>query len=172
MSPPALEQTVNTCLAKDPEDRWQGAGDLGRQLKIIRGGSQTSETATVVRMPPRRFLPWMFASFLVGGVLIGLIVSSFTSQPVSTPRPLVRFDVTPPAGTPLNLASNDRDVTVSPDGRRIAYFAGASTLERYLYVRELDQIEGTPIVEAPNQFEPFMSPDGEWVGFVIRATIH
>ena len=165
MSPPALEQTVNTCLTKDPEDRWQGAGDLGRQLKIIRGGSQTSEAATVVRMPRRLSLPWMLAFFLVVGVLLGLMVSSLTSPPASTPRPLVRFDVSPPAGTTLQVAINSPDVAVSPDGRRIAYIAGAST-ERYLYVRELDQIEGTPIVEAPQHFDPFMSPDSEWIGFV------
>ncbi len=40
LSPIALDEIVKTCLAKDPDDRWQSAGDLGRQLKIIQGGSQ------------------------------------------------------------------------------------------------------------------------------------
>ena len=101
MSPPALEQTIKTCLEKNPEDRWQGAGDLGRQLKIVLGGSQSSATAVGVRMPRRQSLPWILASFLVVGVLTGLIVSSLTSPPASTPRPLVWSDVTP-ADTPFN----------------------------------------------------------------------
>src|SRR6202162_4113079 len=33
MTPPALERVVKTCLAKDPEDRWQTARDLTRELK-------------------------------------------------------------------------------------------------------------------------------------------
>ena len=33
MTPPALDHVVQTCLAKKPDDRWQSAGDVGRQLK-------------------------------------------------------------------------------------------------------------------------------------------
>ena len=41
LSPPALDHVVGTCLAKNPNERWQTAGDVGRQLKWIReGGSQ------------------------------------------------------------------------------------------------------------------------------------
>ncbi|HKD17162.1 MAG TPA: serine/threonine-protein kinase, partial [Thermoanaerobaculia bacterium] len=32
MSPPALDRVVRKCLAKDPEDRWQSAADLGSEL--------------------------------------------------------------------------------------------------------------------------------------------
>ena len=31
----ALERAVATCLAKDPDERWQNAGDLARELKWI-----------------------------------------------------------------------------------------------------------------------------------------
>ena len=33
MSPPALERLVKQCLAKDPDDRWQSAADLKRELR-------------------------------------------------------------------------------------------------------------------------------------------
>jgi serine/threonine protein kinase len=46
MSPPALDRVVKKCLAKDPEDRWQNAADLGSELKWI--GESGS---------PRRSLP-------------------------------------------------------------------------------------------------------------------
>src|SRR5499433_3715738 len=32
MSPPGLDRLVKSCLAKDPEDRWQSAGDVGKEL--------------------------------------------------------------------------------------------------------------------------------------------
>ena len=32
LSPPALERTIMQCLAKNPDDRWQTAGDLKREL--------------------------------------------------------------------------------------------------------------------------------------------
>src|SRR5262245_37903565 len=35
MTPASLEHTVRTCLAKDPEDRWQSAHDLKAQLRWI-----------------------------------------------------------------------------------------------------------------------------------------
>src|SRR5206468_2132009 len=40
LSPPALERVVRTCLAKDPDDRWQSARDLAREIRWIGTGSQ------------------------------------------------------------------------------------------------------------------------------------
>jgi len=33
MSPPGLDRLVRQCLAKDPDERWQSAGDIHRELK-------------------------------------------------------------------------------------------------------------------------------------------
>jgi hypothetical protein len=33
LSPPALERVVQTCLAKDPDERWQTAHDVRLQLE-------------------------------------------------------------------------------------------------------------------------------------------
>ncbi len=49
MIPPALDRVVKTCLAKDPDDRWQTAHDVMLQLKwIAEGGSQAGIPAPVV----------------------------------------------------------------------------------------------------------------------------
>ena len=40
MTPPALDRLVRTCLAKDPDERWQSARDLAQELEwIAREGS-------------------------------------------------------------------------------------------------------------------------------------
>src|SRR5712692_8290346 len=47
MTPPALDRTVKTCLAKDLDGRWQTASDLTRELKwIAEGGSQVTLAPT------------------------------------------------------------------------------------------------------------------------------
>ena len=38
MTPPALDRVIKTCFAKDPDERWQTAGDLCRELKWIAEG--------------------------------------------------------------------------------------------------------------------------------------
>ncbi|MGA7686602.1 MAG: serine/threonine-protein kinase, partial [Terriglobales bacterium] len=46
MSPPALDRVVRTCMAKDPDDRWQTAHDVKLQLEwIAEGGSQAGVPA-------------------------------------------------------------------------------------------------------------------------------
>ena len=42
MTPPGFDRIVRKCLAKDPEDRWQSAADLGSELKWISEGSQAA----------------------------------------------------------------------------------------------------------------------------------
>ena len=43
LTPPALDRVVATCLAKDPDERWQSAHDMGKELKWIRdAGSEAA----------------------------------------------------------------------------------------------------------------------------------
>ena len=51
---------------------------------------------------------------------------------------------------------------ISPDGSRVVYVGNNGT---QLFVRALDALE--PVAIATGQIrEPFVSPDGQWVGFV------
>ena len=54
------------------------------------------------------------------------------------------------------------DVVISPDGTRIIYASGTPP---QLYVRSTDQLESTPLLGTQNARTPFISPDGNWVGF-------
>ena len=53
LTPPLLDHIVSRCLAKDPDERWQGASDLTRELQWI---SQTGALGrgTVPPHPPGR----------------------------------------------------------------------------------------------------------------------
>ena len=166
MAPPALDDTVKTCLAKDPEDRWQSAGDLGRQLKIIQGASQPSVAVPVVpaaqRASWRQAMPWMLATLVVGSLITGLAVWSLTRSP--TPR-LERFAVPPPAPLTVAVSFANRSIAISPDGTRVVYTAtGGNPLQ--LDVRAVEELAATPLeISNAQVFGPFVSPDSAWVGF-------
>src|SRR5262244_222740 len=46
MTPSDLDHIIRTCLAKDPEERWQSSGDVARQLKRVQQGAPSVATAS------------------------------------------------------------------------------------------------------------------------------
>src|SRR5437899_152409 len=75
MTPPALERVVKTCLAKDPEERWQSAHDLKSELAwIAQAGSQAGVAAPVVATRrSREKTAWaLAAAFLLAALLLGI----------------------------------------------------------------------------------------------------
>jgi eukaryotic-like serine/threonine-protein kinase len=55
-------------------------------------------------------------------------------------------------------------LAISPDGTRIVYVGRhAGTVQ--LYMRRLDQFDSSVIAGTEGAFNPFFSPDGQWIGF-------
>src|SRR5499425_411922 len=110
MTPPALERLVKTCLAKDPEDRWQNAGDVARELKWVAEGSAAGVAAPVAvssRRRTREQIAWAIAALAVAAAAwLGL--SRGRPEP-DTPQRLVRTNILLPEKVFLNNAM------VSPD---------------------------------------------------------
>ena len=60
----------------------------------------------------------------------------------------------------------------SPDGTRLVYAANLTGRSQQLYVRDLDDLEARPLDGTENAYEPFFSPDGEWVvGFFTPTSM-
>ena len=162
MSPPALDQIVKTCVAKDPENRWHSAGDIERQLRwIVDAGSSVAVTVAPLRATRRQVIPLVVAA-LVAGVVMG--VATWVLKPQApSPRPLARFAVTPPAPDWLDISTTNVDLTISLDGTLIVNRALG---QNGLVMRALDQLEAARQAELGRVFSPFMSPDGVSVGFM------
>ena len=144
MSPALLDSVVKTCLAKDPEGRWQSAGDVGRQLEFIQGGSRPSVAARVVVAPEpvrSRRARGLAVTALVLGLAIGGVGVWSVMQPA--PRSVARFAI-PVKGlaTSINAGINS-PVALSPDGKTVAYLSVREGAQ--LYQRSLDQLEAVPI---------------------------
>lgn len=74
LTPPALQRLVETCLAKDPADRWQTAHDVMLHLQwIAEGGSAAGVAAPLVKQRKNRErIAWS----LMAVALLGLITVS------------------------------------------------------------------------------------------------
>jgi serine/threonine protein kinase len=83
-----------------------------------------------------------------------------------------RFAIVTPPAQPLNVASNDRDLALSPDGRYLVYRAiGSMTNGSALFLRALDRLEARQISDIDNAYTPFFSPDSRWVAFFERGML-
>ena len=65
-------------------------------------------------------------------------------------------------------------VELSPDGTRLVYVSG-TTQTQQMYVRPLNQLDAAKLAEgntgATSPYQPFFSPDGQWLGYVTAAEL-
>ncbi len=161
MTPPAFDRVVKTCLAKDPEDRWQSAHDVAGELKWISEGSQAGAPVVIVaRRKHRERLAWTLAVlFFAAGALA--TVGYFHRAP--KPAMPVHFEVFPPGKGTFN--NTDSPVTLSPDGRQMVFGVREETGRSYLWVRSLDSAEARRLDATEDAYDPFWSPDGRFIAY-------
>ncbi|MFZ1947410.1 MAG: serine/threonine-protein kinase, partial [bacterium] len=132
LTPPGLDRLVRQCLAKDPDERWQSAADVRRELEWIAGGSSAAAMPAVRQR--RRRLPAGILG-LVGGVLVALMALVYALGPWSAHRAeigLVRFSITSPPGAVMWTPAEPE---VSRDGQLLAFTADDSSGTSRIYVR-------------------------------------
>jgi eukaryotic-like serine/threonine-protein kinase len=157
LAPPALDSLVRTCLAKDPEDRWQNVRDISTALKWILNTTTSAIEPVSSGFRWRRFL-WLAAGLIIGSLIVGLLL--WKPEPTPIKRNVVRFAI--PLPTIDRLAG--LDIAISPDGRKLVYSASSNELQQ-LFLRPIDQLKSIPIEGTEGARYPFFSPDGLWLGF-------
>jgi Tol biopolymer transport system component/predicted Ser/Thr protein kinase len=165
MIPPAVNRVVKTCLAKDPEDRFQTAHDVKLQLQwIAEGGSQAGVPAPVAaRRKSRERLAWgVAAAAVVAAAALGF---GFVRRAPAPPR-AVRFEVAAPEGVIAIDAPR-----VSPDGRYLAFSATDSEGKTRIWVRPLNALTAQPLNGTEGTGRPFWSPDSRFLGFIAEGKL-
>ena len=167
VAPASLNRIVATCLAKDPDARWQSVVDLRRELQWIKAAGPDADTATTAA--GRRALPgWRLAT---AAVLFAGVAAVMTGAAVWSIRPSSATAVSRTA-VALTLDNHITDgadaapVALSRDGSQLAFKAGGQ-----LYLRSLDSFEAKPIPGTVGASAPFFSPDGHWLGFFANSKL-
>ncbi|MGA7380896.1 MAG: protein kinase [Terriglobales bacterium] len=159
LTPPAFEHVVNTCLAKNPDDRFQTAHDVRLQLKWI-GQSGASSVKPAGREPSGRGVGgWIAAGGLVI-VLMALVIWRRASKP---------DERTAYFAAPLPFSA--QDLAVSPNGHTIAVVGRESERKSLLWIYEPGSREATSIANTDGANFPFWSPDGRSLGFFAEGRL-
>ena len=161
MTPPALDRLIKKCLAKEPDQRWQSAGDVADELKwVAEAGAEASAAApAMIRGRNRERLAWIVASMLLLGLAAALlfIVANFRRPPSEVSA--TRFVISASEKQGLLYPS------ISPDGRRVVYPASTEGKQQ-LWIRQLDSVTPQLLPGTEKTFYPvFWSPDGRYIAF-------
>ncbi len=173
LTPPALEYAVSTCLAKDPDERWQDVHDLVKQLRwVSQSGSQAA--APLIAMPSRRrrrreILAWAVASVAVVAAILLLIMQAWF-QPAQRPIHSVilapdktAFDATGDFGGPAVL---------SPNGEMMVFAAKGADNPKTLWVRSLRNPAAQRLDGTEGASFPFWAPDSRMIAFFAGGKLN
>lgn len=170
--PIQLDLVIGRTLEKDRELRYQSAADLAADLKRLQRPSVSGERpALLARAPSSRL--WKLAtavSLAMSGVLVALLWSGRTPTVTSD----ARFTIGPAPQTAFTLSGTivpSMTVTISPDGRRLVYLAGARGERPRLWTRLLASLDTVPLVGTEDASYPFWSPDSQSLGFFADGAL-
>jgi serine/threonine protein kinase/Tol biopolymer transport system component len=161
MTPPALDRVVKTCLAKDPEERWQSAHDIKSELAwIAQAGSEAVAPMPVLaRRRSRERLAWALAGV---AALAAAWLAVFPLRRGASPEHAIRLSLSPPAKAPFEFFNNAK---ISPDGLRVAFVAHLAGHKSQLWIRPLHSLSAQALAGTEGADDLFWSPDSRFLGF-------
>jgi eukaryotic-like serine/threonine-protein kinase len=167
--PLELQKVILRCLRKDPERRFQSMSDVRVSLEELREESLPGRPASPSRRPWMR-RPWLLAGLGVAALAAITIVGVrvFHESPQGTALRTVKFTI-----TPKNLATGsghdiDAEVSVSRDGRHIAYVESEGS---QLWLRDIDEEQARVVPGATGVYQVFWSPDNRFIGYAAGGNL-
>jgi len=162
---PTLLVFLRRSLQKDPKQR---VGDIRDVRLALEGAFDAAMPMTTAAAEPSR---WRRAVLVGAAAAAGAVVTvavawpAMHAGPVAPPR-VSRLAIASSGATALSIYANNRDLVITPDGARVVYVGNRGT---QLLVRALDTLAPTTVFTG-GPIEPFVSPDGQWIGFVEGGT--
>jgi Tol biopolymer transport system component/tRNA A-37 threonylcarbamoyl transferase component Bud32 len=173
-APAALDHVIRTCLAKDPDERFQSAHDMLLQLRFIANESASSSSgARAVAVPKKKLgkdarIAWAVAALL----LLAAAVAGFSWwQLASAPKQVTRAVILPPEKVQLDVTGDFAGpAVISPDGTQVA-FVGHGEGGKAIWVRPLNALTAHRLDGTEGAAWPFWSPDSRQLGFFAESKL-
>ena len=174
-TPGTIRKLLERCLERDRKRRLQAIGEARIIIEdylanASPSGSRSVAIPALVAPTGTTRVPWMIAAVAIVALLgaLGLLWRQRGGEPVLTLRADLRI-----SDAPLFVDVGSA-VELSPDGTRLVYVSG-STQTQQLYMRPLNQLDAAKLAEgntgATSPYNPFFSPDGQWLGYVTAAEL-
>jgi eukaryotic-like serine/threonine-protein kinase len=175
LAPASLDHTIRTCVAKDPNDRWQTARDLSHELQWIgESGSQVGVLAVPVRGSRimRERIAWAAAAAVLLCALAAVSVA-FHLKKDAPSAPNVRAMIPPPADNQFGAFAYNRFLpALSPDGRQLVVPVMDTQGKLGLWLRGLNDLgQGRILPGTEEGAFPFWSPDSRSIGFFTPSKL-
>ena len=161
-----LAWVVETCLRKDPEERWESSHDVGLHLaRILEGRGLGSKAGS------RKRLVW--TAVAAGLVLAGAGIWAGLSGKNAFVGDPFQFQIWPQEGTQFSsfeATVPTAQFAVSPSGRELA-FTAARQGTPMLWIRRFSEDVAHAVGGTEGAQQPFWSPDSKTVGFFAQGSL-
>jgi len=164
---PPLEYIIRTCMAKEPDERFQTAHDVKLQLSWL-----LHSASSLPAQKKTDSVRWWIGA---AGIFLLLLAATFFlarsawNRPSISTNGVLRFSIALPPLQELAV-NNTLAVALSLDGKRLAYVASENGVS-HLYTRNFDQFELVAIPDSEGATFPFFSPNGDWIAFFSQGKL-
>jgi len=171
MVPPQVEAAVHKALAKLPADRFASADAFSRALsEPLSAQAAAMMTAGFAPVPAARSRRLTLGLGAAAAVLAVLAAWGWMRR---APEPtLERYALQVPSGlelAPANYNSSTGRLAISRDARRLVYVGRGKAGATQLIIKNRGDVEPTPLAGTEGGYNPFFSPDGRSVGYIVNG---
>jgi len=158
-TPAYLRRLLERTLAKDRRQRLQAIGEA----RILLENPPIAEPVAVQEAAaPRLRLAWGLAG-LFALTAAALAWTHFRDTPPESQ--VVRTAILPPEKAAFSSEADGGPMALSPDGKRLVFFATGEDGKSELWIRPLDAITAQPVQGSEGGSFPFWSPDSRYLAF-------
>jgi len=169
-TPPAIRRLLRRCLQRDRARRLRDMGDAIIEIDEALANTDIPESigraASNVNSRNHRMLLAAAGLLFVALVVSGVLLLRRENQSPVLPLMRMNVDLGPDA-----LAGTNTTVVISRDGRRLVFPVRGADGKQQLATRLMDEAQTAVLPGTENAFDPFFSPDGEWVGFFAEGKL-
>ena len=176
VTPVPLDRIISTCLAKDPDDRYQSARDLLRDLEWVASGSSDGAVAQPASGPAgSNRVAWLIAAVSTIALVVTAVTALRRGSEVSPVAGSMQFTIAPPDNTsfggPADLGTGTAtQVSVSPDGQHVVFVARTQSVYQ-IWLRPVASQAAQALPGTEGGAFPFWSPDSRFIGFFAAGKL-